>query len=90
MNKASKLPAYCVNNLGLAYRLPIKKVLKDITFRVQMNNLFNAKYVSNGWSYSYFEGSDANGNFTRENQKYEVGYYAQAPFNIHAGFVVRF
>lgn len=90
MNKASKLPAYCVNNLGLAYCLPIKKVLKDITFRVQMNNLFNAKYVSNGWSYSYFEGADANGNFTRENQKYEVGYYAQAPFNIHAGFVVRF
>jgi iron complex outermembrane receptor protein len=90
MNNASKLPAYCVSNLGLAYCLPLKKVVKDITFRIQMNNLFNAKYVSNGWSYSYFEGGDADGNFTRENQKYEVGYYAQAPFNIHAGFVVRF
>lgn len=90
MNKASKLPAYCVNNLGLSYCLPLKKVVRDITFRVQMNNLFNAKYVSNGWSYSYFEGADANGEFSRENQKYDVGYYAQAPFNIHAGFVVRF
>ena len=90
MNNASKLPAYCVNNLGLSYCLPLKKVVKDITFRVQMNNLFNSKYVSNGWSYSYFEGADADGNFSRENQKYDVGYYAQAPFNIHAGFVVRF
>ena len=90
MNDASKLPAYCVSNLSLAYTMPVKKVLKDITFRVQMNNLFNEKYVSNGWSYSYFEGADADGRFLKENQKYDVGYYAQAPFNIHAGVTVRF
>ncbi len=90
MNKASQLSAYCVNNLSLAYCLPFKRVLQDITFRVQMNNIFNTKYVSNGWSYSYFEGADADGNFLRENQKYDIGYYAQAGFNIHAGFSVRF
>ena len=90
MNEASKLPAYCVSNLSLAYTLPLKKAVKDITFKVQMNNLFNEKYVSNGWSYSYFEGADKNGNFQKSNQKYDVGYYAQAPFNIHAGFCVRF
>ena len=90
MNAASQLPAYCVSNLSLAYTLPIKKVARDITFRVQMNNLFNEKYVSNGWSYSYFEGADANGQFLKENQKYDVGYFAQAPFNIHAGFTLRF
>ena len=90
MNAASQLPAYCVSNLSLAYTLPIKKVARDITFRVQMNNLFNEKYVSNGWSYSYFEGADANGQFLKANQKYDVGYFAQAPFNIHAGFTLRF
>ncbi len=90
MNAASQLAAYCVSNLSLAYTIPLKKTAKDITLRVQMNNLFNKKYVSNGWAYSYFEGADANGQFRKENQKYEIGYYAQAPFNIHAGFNLRF
>ena len=90
MNEASKLAAYCVSNLSMSYTLPLKKIAEDITFRVQMNNLFNEKYVSNGWSYSYFEGANKDGKFLKENQQYMVGYYAQAPFNIHAGFTLRF
>ncbi len=90
MNEASKLAAYCVSNLSMSYTLPLKKIAKDITFRVQMNNLFNEKYVSNGWSYSYFEGANSDGKYLKENQRYSVGYYAQAPFNIHAGFTLRF
>ncbi len=90
MSDDAKIDAYAVTNLHLAYTVPVNKAVKDITFNVQMNNLFNSSYVSNGWSYSYFEGADANGNFSAANQKYMTAYYAQARFNIHAGFVVNF
>jgi iron complex outermembrane receptor protein len=53
-----------------------------------MNNLFNTLYVSNGGTYSYFEG--ASGDFSPSRQKYMPWYYAQAGFNIHAGFSITF
>ena len=90
MSENAQIDDYCVTNLRLAYTLPINKTVKDITFNVQMNNLFNKSYVSNGWAYSYFEGADANANFKPKNQQYMTAYYAQATFNIHAGFVVNF
>ncbi len=87
-NNAAKLDDYCVTNLRLAYTLPHKKVLKDVTFSVQMNNLFNTMYASNGGSYSYFTG--ANGDYSAANQKYTPWYYAQAGLNVHAGVSVTF
>ncbi len=87
-NAAAMLDDYCVSNLHLAYNVPVKKVIKSLTLSVQMNNLFNTKYVSNGGVYSYF--SEASGNFSPENQQYIPWYYAQAGFNIHAGFSITF
>lgn len=88
MNAAAKLDDYCVTNLRLAYTIPVKKVLKNLIVNVQMNNLFNTLYVSNGGTYSYFEG--ASGDFSPSRQKYMPWYYAQAGFNIHAGFSITF
>lgn len=88
MNAAAKLDDYCVTNLRLAYTIPIKKVIKNLTVNVQMNNLFNTLYVSNGGTYSYFEG--ASGDFSPSRQKYMPWFYAQAGFNIHAGFSITF
>ncbi len=88
MNAAAKLDDYCVTNLRLAYTIPIKKVIKNLTVNVQMNNLFNTLYVSNGGTYSYFEG--ASGDFSPSRQKYMPWYYAQAGFNVHAGFSITF
>lgn len=88
MNAAAKLDDYCVTNLRLAYTIPVKKVLKNLTVNVQMNNLFNTLYVSNGGTYSYFEG--ASGDFSPSRQKYMPWYYAQAGFNVHAGFSITF
>jgi len=88
MNAAAKLDDYCVTNLRLAYTIPVKKVLKNLTVNIQMNNLFNTLYVSNGGTYSYFEG--ASGDFSPSRQKYMPWYYAQAGFNIHAGFSITF
>ena len=85
---AAKLDDYCITNLRLAYALPVKKAVKNITFSVQLNNLFNTLYASNGGSYSYFD--DTTGEFTRTNQQQIPWYYAQAGFNIHGGLTVTF
>lgn len=89
-NEQAKLDDYCITNLRLAYTVPVKRVVKDLTFSVQMNNLFNTLYASNGGAYSYFEGGDSNGLFTKATQRYTPWYYAQAGFNLHAGFSVTF
>lgn len=88
-NSAAMLKGYCVNNLHLSYKIPIKRVLKNLTISVQINNLFNTKYVSNGGAYGYFSGVK-DYQFTPENQQYTPWYYAQAGINVHAGFVVDF
>lgn len=47
--EASKLPAYFIENAFVSYKLPIKKGIKNISMRLQINNLFNKKYASNGY-----------------------------------------
>ena len=100
-NRNAMLDDYCVSNLRLAYTLQITdnrvqstdnryQFIKSITFNVLLNNLFNTRYESNGGVYGYFEGADANGNYLPENQKYTPWYYAQAGFNLHAGFTINF
>ena len=40
--------AYTVVNAWIAYRLPLATVLQDVELRMQVNNLFNRIYASNG------------------------------------------
>ena len=94
-NRNAMLDNYCVSNLRLAYTLNFDKenqtkTIKNISFHVLLNNLFNTRYESNGGVYSYFEGADANGNYLPENQLHTPWYYAQAGINVHAGFTINF
>ncbi len=94
-NRNAMLNDYCVSNLRLAYTLNFDnqsqtKTIKNISFHILLNNLFNTRYESNGGVYSYFEGADANGNYLPENQLHTPWYYAQAGFNLHAGFTINF
>lgn len=100
-NKNAMLDDYCVSNLRLAYNLQIAnnkvqstdsraQFIKNVSFFVLINNLFNTRYESNGGVYSYFEGTDANGNYLPENQQHTPWYYAQAGINVHAGFSINF
>jgi iron complex outermembrane receptor protein len=53
------LDAWFVNNLNAEYSVNTK-LFEKITFRLMVNNLFNAKYESNAWVYSYmYEGERA-------------------------------
>jgi len=45
------------------------KLFEEITFRLMVNNLFNEKYESNAWVYSYIS----------EGERYKMdGYFPQA------------
>jgi len=50
-----KLNAYYVQNLRMIYTIE-SKVPKKTSIILQVNNLFNAKYEPNGYTYSYFLG----------------------------------
>ena len=79
----SFIKAYTTTNINLQYTLPLQKYqhCPDIKLLCQINNVFNAKYASNGGSESayYQDGSEC-----------WPWYYAQAGINVHAGFVVTF
>lgn len=66
---------YYVQNVQLSYKLHPKNIFKTIDFIFKINNLFNKKYESNGYTYPYFSG----GNLIVENY-----YFPMAPTNFLA------
>jgi len=79
-SEARKLKGYFVNNLLISFDIP-QKMCKKIEFNVLINNLFNAKYVSNGWVSPYIYNGE---------QKIWDGYFPQAGINFLAGLTVSF
>jgi iron complex outermembrane receptor protein len=75
-----KLNPYFVNNLLFSYDIPLK-LCKKLEFNLLINNLFNSKYVSNGWvSPYYYMGQE----------KIWDGYFPQAGINFLAGLTLDF
>lgn len=79
--KNSKLDSYFVNDLSVNYEFPVKKWFKSIGVSLLANNIFDVKYVSNGYYWSDYDG---------ENAIDGAGYYPQATFNILAGLTLKF
>ncbi len=74
------LNAYFVNNLNAEYTFNTK-LFENITLRLMVNNLFNEKYESNAWVYSYYYGG----------QRYKMdGYFPQAGTNFMFGVDFKF
>lgn len=79
-NEDRILDAWFVNNLNAEYSIKTK-LFEEITFRLMVNNLFNEKYESNAWVYSYiFEG---------ERTKMD-GYFPQAGTHFMFGIDFKF
>ncbi len=74
------LNPYFVNNLKLDYTLS-QKLVKKWAIYATINNLFNEKYESNGWVYSYYSEG------TRQK---EDGYFPQAGINYLLGVSIEF
>ena len=80
-----KLKGYAVNNLRVSYAL--KKIIwmKEIDFTLMINNLFNVKYVSNGYTYGNL--METASGIVREDYNY---YYPQAGINVMGGIMLKF
>ena len=79
------LRAYSTSDLRVEYQLPMEKWCKkvgvpEVKVMCQVNNLFDAKYASNGGAEAsrFADGSRC------------CWYYAQAGINVHGGFSIHF
>ncbi|WP_372936616.1 TonB-dependent receptor [Seonamhaeicola sp.] len=87
-SKLSKLDDYFVSDFNVNYEITPKKLFKSIVLSALVNNIFNKKYVSNGYfgSYEYDDSSSSTGITTG----YYTGYYPQATTNFLVGATLRF
>ena len=79
-SKDRSIDPYFINSLRIGYAFQ-PKFMKEITLDVTINNLFNEKYETNAWVYSYIE------NGTR---KKDDGYFTQAGTNAMARITFKF
>jgi iron complex outermembrane receptor protein len=79
-NEARVLDAFFVNDLRAIYTIK-RKVPKEITIIAQVNNLLDAKYEPNGYTFSYIYG----GTMTTENF-----YFPMAGRNFMVGVNIKF
>ena len=56
-NKNRSLDAYFNQDMGIRYKMMPKK-LKELEFFGRVNNVFNAKYAANGYTFSYIFASE--------------------------------
>ena len=84
----SKLDSYFVNDFNVNYEIKPNKVFKTIVLSGLVNNIFNKKYVSNGYfgSFDFDDASSATGTTTG----YYAGYYPQATTNFLVGATLKF
>ncbi len=84
-NDYNSLDAYTTTDLLFRYSIATKWI-KDVGLNFSINNIFNAKYASNAWVYSY--------NSTNSNNQMERGvidgYFPQAGINFMIGLDLRF
>lgn len=83
----SKLDSYFVNDMLVSYELQTEKLFKSVVFSGMLNNLFNAKYVSNGYFYTY---DDTWSNPNSVTTITGTGYYPQAGINFLLGVNLKF
>ncbi len=53
-SEAARLPDYAVNDVAVSYEIPIKKIFQSAVLNVMGNNIFNKKYISNGYMYDVY------------------------------------
>ena len=86
-SEASKLDSYITNDISINYDVAVKKWFKSISFNLLLNNIFDVKYISNGYYYTYDDTwSTPNTTTTIEG----AGYYPQAQFNLLGGITLKF
>ena len=86
-SEKSILKAYNVHDLNITYLWNINKGIKSILFSGLVNNIFDYKYESNGYFYTYDDDFTSPGVLTTIEG---AGYYPQAGINFLAGATLKF
>lgn len=86
-SEASKLDSYFINDLNIVYTLNTLPWIKEVVFSALVNNIFNVKYISNGYFYTYDDDFSNPGTVTTVEG---TGYYPQATINFLLGATVKF
>ena len=81
----SKLDSYFINDFNASYDWQINKGIKSIVFSALVNNVFDVKYESNGYFYTYDD--DSSGSTITYGG---AGYYPQAGINFLLGMSLKF
>ena len=84
-NDNSKLDSYFVNDFNASYEIKPNKIFKSIVLSALVNNIFNVKYISNGY-YGTYDYEDGGQTFTGD---YSY-YYPQATRNFLVGATLKF
>lgn len=80
-NETYCLKPYTYTNLRISYTFLFARFAQELELFVQANNIFNAKYESNGWIYSYYY----------DNSRFaDAAFYPQAGINFLGGIRLRF
>ena len=82
----SILSDYTTSDLNINYEWKINKGIKSIVFSGLINNIFDRKYESNGYFYTYNDNWSGTGISTIEG----VGFYPQAGINFLIGMNLKF
>ncbi|PQV51659.1 iron complex outermembrane receptor protein [Jejuia pallidilutea] len=87
-NPESVLESYFVNDFNVNYEIKPNKLFKSIVLSGLVNNIFNKKYVSNGYFGSF--DFDDNTSPTGTTTGFFAGYYPQATTNFLLGVTFKF
>ncbi|QED38257.1 TonB-dependent receptor [Antarcticibacterium arcticum] len=86
-SRASLLESYFVNDLNVFYELNNVPVFRSIVLTALVNNIFDVKYESNGYFFTYEDDFSQPGTVTTIEG---AGYYPQAGINFLAGLTLKF
>ena len=86
-SEKSILSSYLVNDLNLVYSWLPKKWINEIQWSLLINNIFDRKYESNGYFYTYDDTWTSPGDIVTIEG---AGYYPQAGINFITGLKIKF
>ena len=86
-SEGSKLDSYTVSDLNVSYEIKTNSIFKSIIISGLVNNIFDYKYESNGFFYTYDDDWSNPGSVSTIEG---AGYYPQAGINFLAGLTLKF
>jgi len=83
----SLLDSFFINDLNISYELKSIPIFKSVVLNMLVNNIFDEKYVSNGYFFTFEDDFSVLGEITTVEG---AGYYPQAGINFLAGATLKF